>query len=120
MLLAAVQSSEARRWGVGVSWLLLAPTTPSAIGVRTGVPNGNAMRVGLHKVCAAGARRQHWQVQCHARALERLTMGNPRFLFTLGPPRNGSEASLLSPIGTLQHHSTLKTFASDLPRASHF
>ena len=103
MLLAAVQSSEARRWGVGVSWLLLAPTTPSAIGVRTGVPNGNAMRVGLHKVCAAGARRQ---VQCHARAGAGHN-GKPSFPMNSVPQRKRPRSYWNWP-------------TSDLPRASLF
>ena len=60
---------RARRWGVGVSCLLHTERHRSGPAW--------SPRVGLHKVCAAGARRQ---VQYHARARERVTMGNPRFL----------------------------------------
>ena len=57
MLLAPVGMASARRWEVGVSCLLHTERHRSG--------PVHSPRGGLHKVCAAGARRQ---VQCHARA----------------------------------------------------
>ena len=94
MLLAAVQRSGARRWGVGVSCLLHTERHRSGPAC--------SMRVGLHKVCAAAARRQ---VQCHARARERVTM-ETLVSYELGPPTE--EASLLL------KHSNIR-FASCVP-----
>ena len=52
-------------------------------------------RVGLHKVCAAAARRQ---VQCHARARDKLAI---LVSYSLG--RRSPNGRGLAPIGTLQH-----------------
>ena len=72
MLLAAVQSSGARRWEVGV---LLAPHR--APPVRTGLLNEGRPAQGSRSVPRPlGAK-------CSVTlARERVTMGNPRFLFT--------------------------------------
>ena len=89
MLLAAVGMASARRWGGGGACLLhterhrsgpvLAPRVGLAQGTRS-VPR------------ALGAK-------CSVTlALERVTMGNPRFLCTRSPNGRG-----LAPIGTGQH-----------------
>ena len=95
MLLAAVQSSGARRWGGGV---LLAPHR--APSVRTGVLNEGQPAQGLTEPQPLGAK-------CSVTlALERDTMGNPRFLLTRSP--NGRGHSLLL------EHSNIR-FASCVP-----
>ena len=89
----------------------LACSTPSAIAHRSGP--ACSMRVGQHKVWAAGAARR--QVQCHARTREgetQCSMGNPRFLFTRSPNGRG-----LAPIIHLSllciEHPTSSLFESE-------
>ena len=95
MLLAAVGMASARRWGGGGSCLLHTERHRSG--------PVHSMRGGLHKVCAAGARRQ---VQCHARAGAGHN-GKPSFPMNSVPQRKRPLSYWNNP-------------TSDLPRASLF
>ena len=84
MLLAPVGMASARRWGGG-----LACSTPSAIGPDRCLHRGVA--------CTRSEPRALGAKCSVTLALERDTMGNPRFLVTRSPNGRG-----LSPIETFQ------------------
>ena len=103
MLLAAVQRSGARRWGVGVSCLLHTERHRSG--------PVHSMRVGLHKVCAAAARRK---VQCHART-RRGHNGKPSFpMYSVPQRKREREIDKTEEASLLLEHSNIR-FAACVP-----